>query len=95
VGPTAVPREGDLVIVATTQAHVDGVAVGAGNIWSGAYTLPDGTERTGLSAGLWIGGANAVRVGPGSVVQIGPARWEVIAVESTGGGQVRLRRAPP
>ena len=81
------------MIEATTQARLDGVGVGAGNIWEGEYALPDGARRTGISAGLWIG-PNAIRVGPGSVVTAGAGRWEVIAVErdADGRGRVRLRR---
>jgi hypothetical protein len=88
-----VAREGEVVIEATTQAQVDGVGVGAGNIWEGEYALPDGARRTGLSAGLWVG-PNAIRVGPGSVVTVGVGRWEVVAVEQSadGRGRVRLKR---
>jgi hypothetical protein len=90
-------REGEVVIVSNTQAHLDGVGVGAGNFWDGEYALPDGARRNGPSAGLWIGGGNAVRVGPGSVVTVGSGRWEVVAIERTsdGRGEVRLRRASP
>jgi hypothetical protein len=86
-------REGEVVIEATTQAQLDGVGVGAGNFWEGEYALPDGSRRTGLSAGLWIGPA-AIRVGPGSVVTVGVGRWEVLAVEqgAAGRGRVRLKR---
>ena len=90
--PPASASEEEIVIEGSTQGHLDGVGVGVGNIWEGEYVLPDGARRSGLSAGLWIGGRSAVRVGPGSVVAIGPGRWEVVLVESDGRGRVRLRR---
>jgi len=88
--------DGEVVIAETTQGRLDGVGVGVGNIWDGEYSLADGTRRNGPSAGLWIGGAGAVRVGAGSVVSIGAAHWEVVAVEQAPGGRgaVRLRRSP-
>src|SRR5687768_14121125 len=38
----------------TTQIHLNGVAIGVGNIWEEDYTPPSGGSTRGLTAGLFI-----------------------------------------
>lgn len=77
----------------TTVGDLDGVRVPMGNMTTGAYTLPDGTEKTGPICSLALPGG-PVFVGVGSVVTVGGARWEVTAVDKTPGelGSVTLTR---
>jgi hypothetical protein len=41
-------------ITAGTQIHLEGVAVGAGNIWEDDYVTADGTSERGLRAALFV-----------------------------------------
>jgi hypothetical protein len=79
----------------TTVGDLDGHRVPMGNVTTGAYTLPDGTERTGPICSLVLPGQSpGVFVGKGSVVTVGEHRWEVLAVDkpANGPGSVRLQR---
>lgn len=77
----------------TTVGDLDGVRVPMGNMTRGTYTLPDGTEQTGLICALALKPSPQF-VGKGSVVEIDGARWEVTAIEKEGTapGSVTLRR---
>lgn len=79
----------------TTVGDLDGHRVPMGNVTTGAYTLPDGTERTGNICSLVLPGQSpGVFVGKGSVVTVGEHRWEVLTVDNptTGNGSVQLKR---
>ena len=86
----------EVTIVETAVALVGNQRVGAANIWSSEYTLPDGTAATGMTAQLFVLGEDArTIVGAGSVLAIGGDRWEVAAVEKPDErrhGRVVLRR---
>lgn len=69
----------------TTVGDLDGVRVPMGNMTRGTYTLPDGTEQTGLICALALKPAPRF-VGKGSVVEVEGARWEVTAIEKEGSG---------
>jgi FtsP/CotA-like multicopper oxidase with cupredoxin domain len=76
-------------IEATTQMHLDGVAVGVGNIREETYTSADGSSQTGLTAAITITVENdaslnqQIRVHPGQDVDVPGYRLHVIAVVST------------
>ncbi len=98
------PRADDVRIMETTVGQIGGVSVGVSNIFEDTYTLPDGTERDGLTArlSLFVAGASEGgvdeehRVGEGNVVEIGGSRWEVVAIEKPEGelGAITLAPAP-
>ena len=78
----------------TTVERLGGVRVGIGNIFEDEYELPDGTTARGPSAHLVeLRGQdpNPTHVaGPGSVLAIGDARFEVLEVSPRGGGEGSL-----
>jgi hypothetical protein len=87
----------ELELTETTAETVDGVRVGVGNILVDDYELPDGTSRHGITARLHPETGGRFVVGPGSVVALGDARWEVLDVVSGGAddlGTVTIRRVP-
>jgi hypothetical protein len=74
-------------IQATTQLHLEGVALGVGNIWEEEYT-PEGQEpQRGLTALLFISVQNdssqnrQVRVHPGQELDVPGYHLQVLAVE--------------
>lgn len=78
----------------TTVGDLGGVRVPMGNMTTGTYTLPDGSERRGTICSLALPGQVGVFVGLGSVVDVQGTRWEVIGIEKPPGqlGSVTLRR---
>jgi hypothetical protein len=74
-------------IEAGTQMHLDGVALGVGNIWDEEYAPNGDPPRRGLTAGLFIsveGDAaqnRTVRVHPGQDVEVPGYRLHVTSVE--------------
>jgi hypothetical protein len=84
----------DLHISSGTQAHLDTVAIGAGNFWEAEYTGADGNKQTGQTAGLWLSFEDApaenrtIRVGRGSKFSAGKYDFEVMEVANDA---VRLR----
>ncbi|MCK6505297.1 hypothetical protein L6R53_18170 [Myxococcota bacterium] len=78
----------------TTVGDLGGVRVPMGNMTTGTYTLPDGSEGRGTICSLALPGQVGVFVGLGSVVDVQGTRWEVIGIEKPPGqlGSVTLRR---
>ena len=79
----------------TTMGRLGSVDVGMGNMGQGPYTLPDGTERQGMTATLFPGDEGFVVVGTGSVLLLDDgASWEVVEVVKAEGdlGSVTLKR---
>jgi hypothetical protein len=76
-------------IQSTTQLHLDGLAIGAGNIWEEDYVLANGESRRGLTGLLFFTIAAdpsrnfVVRVHPGQDVDAPGYRLHVVAVEET------------
>jgi hypothetical protein len=72
----------------TTQIHLNGVAIGVGNIWEEDYTPPGGGSTRGLTAGLFISVKEdpsqnrTLRVHPGQEVTVPGYRLQVVSVES-------------
>lgn len=82
----------EVTLKGTTVGDVGQTRVGCGNFWERDYPLPDGTTRRGMSAQLAILETDErLVVGVGSVVDLG-ARWEVVAIDDTDRGTLRLRR---
>jgi hypothetical protein len=77
----------------TTVGLLSGVRVGMGNMIRGAYTRGDGAPAEGPICALALP-AGPVFVGVGSLVEVGGARWAVIAVDKAPGalGSVTLER---
>ena len=75
----------DMEIRETTQGRLGGSSVGISNMWERSYTLPDGSETSGLSATLTLAPGVTLVAGLGSVVQIGTGHFEVVAIEKTKG----------
>lgn len=78
----------------TTVGDLGGVRVPMGNMTTGTYTLPDGSEGRGTICSLALPGQVGVFVGLGSVVDVQGTRWEVVGIEKPPGqlGSVTLRR---
>jgi hypothetical protein len=78
----------------TTVGDLGGVRVPMGNMTTGTYTLPDGSEGRGTICSLALPDQVGVFVGLGSVVDVQGTRWEVIGIEKPPGqlGSVTLRR---
>lgn len=93
--PEPPKKDADVIetIEETTVGDLDGNRVPMGNMTTGRYTLPDGTEKEGLICALALEGG-AVFVGLGSVVEVDGARWEVVAIEKPEGkpGSVSLQK---
>jgi hypothetical protein len=68
----------------TTMERVGGVEVGVGNILVDDYERADGSTVHGLTARLHPEDGPRLVVGPGSVVQLGGERFEVVDVVSGG-----------
>ena len=97
--PTPPARPEPAVIIEeieeTTVGDLDGHRVPMGNVTTGTYQLPDGSERSGVICSLVLPGRSpGIFVGKGSVVTVGAHRWEVVEVESPphGLGSVTLKR---
>lgn len=77
----------------TALGHLGDVPCGMGNMSVTTYELPDGSTREGQTATLFPGDDGFVVVGLGSVLEVGDARWEVIAIAKERGepGTVTLR----
>ena len=95
--PAATPEKTVIIeeIEETTVGDLDGYRVPMGNVTTGTYTLPDGTERQGDVCSLVLPDRSpGVFVGQGSVVTVGAHRWEVMAVDNPaqGLGSVTLKR---
>ncbi|MFN2420279.1 MAG: hypothetical protein ABR527_02705 [Gemmatimonadota bacterium] len=71
----------------TTQIHLNGVAIGVGNIWEEDYTPIGGGSTRGLTAGLFISvkedpsQSRTLRVHPGQEVTVPGHRLQVVSVE--------------
>lgn len=95
--PVATPEKTVIIeeIEETTVGDLDGHRVPMGNVTTGIYTLPDGTERHGDVCSLVLPDRSpGVFVGQGSVVTVGAHRWEVMTVDNPaqGLGSVTLKR---
>lgn len=90
------PSEAPVIetIEETTVGELNGVRVPMGSMTTGTYALPGGREARGLICALALPGDTGVFVGMGSVVAVGGARWEVVAIEKASGepGSVSLKR---
>ena len=91
---TSYAGPGELRTIASgTQMHLDGVAIGVGNIWDEEYVPTGGTPVVGLTALLFISPTDetiansTVRVHPGQEVDVPGYRLHVVSVEP---GLVRL-----
>jgi hypothetical protein len=78
----------------TTVGDLDGTRVPMGNMTTGTYTMPDGSEKRGLMCSLVIGPGPGVFVGMGSEVTVDGTRWRVVGIEKDGDelGSVRLQK---
>lgn len=78
----------------TTVGDLDGTRVPMGNMTTGTYTLPDGSEKRGLMCSLVFGPGPGVFVGMGSEVTVDGTRWRVVGIEKDGDelGSVRLQK---
>ncbi|MCB9778680.1 MAG: hypothetical protein H6742_08975 [Alphaproteobacteria bacterium] len=78
----------------TTVGDLDGTRVPMGNMTTGTYTLPDGTEQRGTICSLAVTEGPGVFVGLGSEVDVDGATWRVVAIEKPAGGlgSVTLQR---
>jgi hypothetical protein len=78
-------------------ARVGAVEVGVANVMEDRYVLPDGREASGMTAELIPlereEGNPRHTVGPGSVVELGGVRVEVLDVQegTRGDGRVTIR----
>jgi len=78
-------------IADTTQAQFgDTLRVGVGNIWEEEYTAADGSQKTGLTAGLWFFVRDRpelnqhMRVHPDQQVEIAGYRITVAQIDEDG-----------
>ncbi len=78
----------------TTVGDLDGVRVPMGNMTTGTYTLPDGTEATGTICSLALPDQVGVFVGMDSIVDVEGTKWKVIAISKPEGqlGSVTLQK---
>ena len=104
-GPTAPPSQAPPSVATespvwietieeTTVGDLGGVRVPMGNMTTGTYTLPDGSEGRGTICSLALPDRIGVFVGLGSVVDVQGTRWEVVGIDKPPGqlGSVTLRR---
>ncbi|MCO4747690.1 MAG: hypothetical protein KC912_23035 [Proteobacteria bacterium] len=87
--------EPDESIEETTVGDLDGARVAVGTVvTSGKYTLPDGTESSGVVAVLALPDDSSVWVGAGSVIAVEGTTWTVLRVDKETGenGEVYLKR---
>jgi hypothetical protein len=91
-GDNVMPDVGlEIAITEGTVAPLQGVPVGAGNMWERDYELADKTHRRGPSAMLFIKGESPTVVGEGSIVSVGGVKWIVLGVTlGKPRGEVRL-----
>ena len=78
-------------IADTTQSQFgENLRVGAGNIWKEDYTSEDGTQTTGLTAGLWFFVRDLpdlnqqIRVHKGQKIELAGYQVTVIAIDQDG-----------
>lgn len=83
----------EISITEGTVASLEGIPVGAGNMWERDYELADKLLRRGPSAMLFVKGESPIVVGEGSIVSVGAAKWIVLGV-SLGGHRGEIRLAP-
>ena len=78
----------------TTVGDLDGVRVPMGNMTTGRYTLPDGSEQQGIICSLALPGRVGGFVGRGSVGDGEGTLWRVVHIEKPPGalGSVTLER---
>ena len=78
----------------TTMGELGDARVGMASMTTMAYTLPDGTEQTGLVCALVLPDQEGIFVGMGSHFVADDHTWEVIGIEKSPGelGSVTLRR---
>ena len=95
-GDDTMPNVGpEIAITEGTVAPLQGVPVGAGNMWERDYELPDKALRRGPSAMLFIKGESPAVVGEGSIVSVGGVKWIVLGVTvGKPRGEVRLAPLP-
>lgn len=86
--PTAAPTStgSSMTITETTQGRLGDGLVGVSNLWERTYALPDGTEKTGLTARLTLDDGSTV-AGEGSVVTVAGKTWRVTRVEKPADGR--------
>ena len=84
--------EETLVAVEGTVAVLDTARVGIGNIWERRYELPDGTERTGITAMLHLDGDRVLIAGAGSELEDGAWRVDHVQAGAEAAGEVRFTR---
>jgi hypothetical protein len=81
----------EIAITEGTVARLEGIPVGAGNMWEREYELADNVPRHGPSAMLFVQGESPVIVGEGSIVSVGEVKWIVLGVSlRSPRGEVRL-----
>jgi hypothetical protein len=86
-----------LELTETVSEAVAGKRVGVGNLLVDDYETADGATAHGLTARLYVEDVGKVVVGPGSALEVGGTRFEVVDVVSGGDeglGRVVLRPAP-
>ena len=83
--------ERGLTIHENAQGALAGVSVGVGNLWEREYEPKDGGVTRAMTAMLFVGDADRVVVGVGSVVEIGGRQWRVDAVDKPAGGKGSVR----
>jgi hypothetical protein len=83
----------EIAITEGTVAPLEGVPVGAGNMWERDYELSDKATRHGPSAMLFIKGESPAVVGKGSIVSVGGVKWIVLGV-TLGKPRGEVRMAP-
>jgi hypothetical protein len=75
------------VLESNTQMQLDGVAIGAGNIWEEDYFQSDGTKQKGLTAALFItvtgdpAKNQNLRVHPGQELDLPGYHITVVSIE--------------
>jgi hypothetical protein len=83
-GPEVAIREG-------TVAPLNGVSVGAGNLWERDYAPAGAASRRGPCAMLFVKGQDPAVVGEGSIIEVDAAKWIVLGVTlGRPRGEVRL-----
>lgn len=77
----------------TTVGFLGDARVPMGNVSTGTYALPDGTERSGDVCTLALPGDTHQVVGAGSVVTVDGQKWTVVKVHNPpqGLGSVTLK----
>jgi hypothetical protein len=89
----------EITITETTVAEINGIRVGAANVWDDDYVTDDGQSHNGPTAKLAVMGDTPetdfdVNAYVGKVVTFGNERWRVTAISEPPGalGSVTLER---